>query len=403
MDTIYLDNSATTRPCKEAIDACNEAMNTSFGNPSSVHSMGKQAADLLNNSRNTLLSAILGESVKAYLPKSAALRSAACSKCGELIFTGSGTEADDLAIFGSTLRYAENANNYKIITTDSEHPAVLEPFGYLKKLGFQVAYIGTKNGILDIEQLRRELTPNTVLVSMMLANNETGAVYDIKSAFKEAHSVSKNIVCHTDAVQAFQKMQFTATELGADMVSVSAHKVHALKGVGALWISPELVKKKRIDPYIMGGGQEDGLRSGTENIPGISAFAAAVKANGGATAGKAFREICEGLRNVLISNLPDGVRENVPEGDRLPHIVSLTLPIPRSQPMLNYLSARGIYISAGSACSSKKSTPSHTLTAFGLSSEAAFATIRVSFDSATTEDELIRFCQVLADGVKTLY
>lgn len=403
MSVIYLDNSATTKPSEEAISAALSVLSSEYGNPSSVHSMGKNAADILNSARNSLLRALLGDEISSRLPKSSALSPVAPQPYGRLIFTGSGTEADNLAIFGVTQHYLKNAEKYKLITTDSEHPAVREPYEYLKSLGFQTVYIGTKNGILDMEQLKSELTPNTLLLSLMLANNETGAIYDVKTAFSLAHEISKDVICHTDAVQAFQKTPFTASSIGADMISVSAHKVHAPKGVGALWISCELARRSRIRPHILGGGQEYALRSGTENLPGIAAFAAAVDANGGASAGKAFTERCARLRCVLRDALPNGVRENIPEGDYLPHIASLTLPIPRSQPMLNYLSSRGIYISAGSACSARKPTVSAPLLAFGLSSSDAAATVRVSFDASTTDDELTEFCNVLGEGLATLY
>lgn len=403
MSVIYLDNSATTKPSEEAIAAALSVLREEYGNPSSVHHLGKTAADILNTSRNSLFCALLGDDIAPMLPKSSALCPIAVPSYGRLIFTGSGTEADNLAIFGVTQRYFKNAGSYKLITTDSEHPAVKEPFERLKRLGFETVYIRTKNGILDMEQLERELTPNTLLLSLMLANNETGAIYDVRTAFSLAHSISKDIVCHTDAIQAFQKTPFTASSIGADMISVSAHKVHAPKGVGALWISGELARRERIVPYVIGGGQEHSLRSGTENLPGIAAFAAAVEANGGASAGKSFTETCLHLRSVLRNALPDTVKENIPRGTSLPHIASLTLPIPRSQPMLNYLSSRGIYISAGSACSSRKPSVSTALLAFGLSKEAAAATVRVSLDASNTEAELAEFCKVLREGLDTLY
>ena len=186
------------------------------------------------------------------------------------------------------------------------------------------------------------------------------------------------------------------------MITLSAHKVHGLKGVGALWVCNELIAKNRPFPIIYGGGQESNFRSGTENIPGIAAFAAAVKANGSEKAGEAFFETTSSLRAILINNLPYGVRVNVPSKDHTPHILSLTLPIPKSQPMLNYLSALGIYVSSGSACSSHKNTVSHVLTAFGIKSSEADATIRVSLDQNNTDEEMLEFCESLASGIAKL-
>jgi len=403
VDKIYFDNSATTAPSQKAINACIDAMQKNYGNPSSVHECGTDAAKLLNESRNELLCAIIGEKIRNSLPRTPALISRAAQPYGKLIFTGSGTEANNSAIFGIASKYKTSPEKCKILSTDSEHPSVREPLEKLRSEGYKIAYIGTKNGILDFEQLKKELTPDVKLVTLMLVNNETGALYDVKEAFRLAHTVCPDTVCHTDAVQAFQKVPFTAASLGADMISVSGHKVHAPKGVGALWVSGAIVKRNRFEPFILGGGQENGMRSGTENIPSIAAFAAAVKDNGGDRAGIAFTEKCSKLRDIIVANLPNGVRINTPSGDYTPNILSLTLPIPRSEPMLNYLSARGIYVSAGSACSSHKNTVSSALLAFGLSEADANSTVRVSLDSGNTESESLEFCRVLGEGVKALY
>ena len=403
VDKIYLDNSATTAPSLKAIEACVDAMQNRYGNPSSVHECGSVAAKLLNDARNEILCAICGEKIRSSLPRTPALISPIPQPYGRLIFTGSGTEANNTAIFGVANKYRNNPASCKIISTDSEHPSVHEPLERLRSEGYKVAYISTKNGVLDLDALKNELTPEVKLVSLMLANNETGAIYNVKEAFELVRSKCPDAICHTDAVQAFQKIPFTAASLGADMISVSGHKVHAPKGVGALWVNGAVIKRNRLDAFILGGGQENGTRSGTENIPGIAAFAAAVKENGGNGAGKIFSEKCAALRDILIKNLPDTVRVNVPNGEYLNNIVSITLPIPRSQPMLNYLSAKGIYISAGSACSSHKNAVSGTLLAFGLTESEAHSTVRVSLDASNTEAEMLAFCQALGEGVNALY
>ncbi len=398
MSEIYFDNSATTKPCSEAITAMENAMRYTFANPSSLHMAGAKAAELLLNSRNEILKALHGESISPLLPRKPGFKSA--KGVGKLIFTASGTESNNLAILG-TLEKCK-ITNPRIITTDSEHPAVLMPLEKLKSKGADVIKLSTKGGKIDLNEFMEAITPKTVLITIMYVNNETGAVYNIPEIFKTAKKLIPGILCHTDCVQAFQKVSFSPASLNADMITVSGHKVHAPKGVGALWIKDEVIQKNCPLPVILGGGQEDSFRSGTENIPGISAFAAAVKANGGYTAYNFFSERTARLRTLLLQNLPENVKVNTPLGNFSPHILSLTLPIKKSQPMLNFLSSEGIYVSSGSACSSHKNTVSHVLTSFGLSMDDADRTIRVSIDPDNTEDEVIKFCNVLADGIKKL-
>ena len=398
MQTVYFDNSATTAPCTEAISAMENAMKELYGNPSSLHKAGTQAAELLLASRNEILKALHGEKIAQLLPRKNGFKSG--KGVGKLIFTASGTEANNLAIFG-TLEKCK-IKNPRIITTDSEHPSVLEPLERLKEKGADIIKLSTKNGRIDKSELISALNTNTVLVTVMHVNNETGSVYNVSDIFKTVKSIVPDAVCHTDCVQAFQKIPFTPSSLFADMISVSGHKVHAPKGIGALWVKDELIAKGRPYSIVLGGGQEDAFRSGTENIPGISAFAAAVKANGLDNAYKIFSEKTSALRTLLIENLPEKVCVNVPSNNFTPHIISLTLPTKKSQPMLNYLSAEGIYVSSGSACSSHKNTVSHVLTAFGLSTVEADRTIRVSLDKENTSDEVLRFCTVLSEGIKKL-
>lgn len=398
MLNIYLDNSATTKPCDAATAAMLSAMTDVYGNPSSLHFAGTKAAELLLNARNEILVSLWGEGIRQRLPRKHGMRGG--EEFGKLIFTSSGTESDNLAIRG--IISATNVKAPEIITTDSEHPAVLKTVDNLAEKGCTVKKLTTVNGKIDTEELKNLLTKNTALISVMHVNNETGAIYNVREIFDIAKSLSPAVVCHTDCVQSFQKLKFTPDSLGADLITISAHKVHGPKGVGALWISKQLASKNKPAAIIFGGGQEDGYRSGTENIPGIAAFAAAVKANGGAKAYVDFTDKTNALRACLIGNLPSGVRVNTPVSEYTPHIISLTLPVKKSQPMLNYLSALGIYVSSGSACSSHKNTVSHVLTAFGLSNGDADATIRVSLDSANTEDEIAHFCDALEKGIKKL-
>lgn len=395
---IYLDNSATTRPCDEAVDAMENAMTECYGNPSSLHALGTKAAELMLEARNEILCSLWGASIKQKLPRKPGMNGG--EEYGRLIFTASGTESDNLAIIG-----AINASKIKapeIIVTDSEHPAVLNAVDALALRGVKVHKLKTVYGKIDINELNSYLNANTALVSVMYVNNETGAIYDVPEIFKTVKAFSKDILCHTDCVQAYQKAPFTPKSLGADMITVSAHKVHGPKGVGALWLSADTVRKNKVLPTVYGGGQEGGLRSGTENLPGIAAFAAAVKANGSDNGAPRFIKAVTPLRQYLLANLPSGVTVNIPSGNYTPHIISLSTPLPKSQPLLNYLSALGIYVSSGSACSSHKNSVSHVLTAFGLSTSIADGTIRVSLDSTNTEADILAFCASLDSAIRKL-
>ncbi len=398
MKYIYFDNSATTKPSSEAVSAMTDAMTELFGNPSSLHTLGTKAAELLLASRNELLCALWGTSIKAKLPRRPGMIGG--EEYGQLFFTSSGTESNNLAILGAVK--ASKIKNPEIIVSDSEHPAVLNTVASLEKSGVIVHLLKTVGGVIDVSELKSVLSSNTALVSVMYVNNETGAVYDIKEIFATVKAFSKDIICHTDCVQAFQKLPFTPKTLGADMITVSAHKVHGPKGVGALWVSADIIKKRRILPIIFGGGQEMGIRSGTENMPGIAAFAAAVKANGSDKAADGFIKSVAPLRELLLQNLPSCCTVNAPLGVTAPHIISIATHLPKSQPILNYLSALGFYVSSGSACSSHKNTVSPTLSAFGLSNATADGTIRVSLDSSNTSEEILAFCEVLGAGIQKL-
>ena len=383
MEWIYLDNSATTALCPEARDAMLEAMDT-FGNPSSLHGAGQAAHTLVERARGQVAGAL---GVRLTRPQ-------------ELIFTSSGTEASNLAILGSV--YAKSRRiGKRIITTDCEHPSVDAVMERLAADGFDVVRVPTRGGVLDVDAAIRALDEPTVLVSMMLVNNETGARFDVERVFRAAKQKNPATVTHCDAVQGFLKIPFTPASLGADMVTVSAHKIHGPKGVGALYVSPAIHKAKQLAPYIHGGGQESGLRSGTENVVCICGFGAAA-ARGVVRRDHDVQRVTE-LRAYLEARLSAlDVRVNAPAGDRAPHIVSLTLPQIKSQTMLNWLSAKGICVSSGSACSSHKQTASPTLLAFGLTPREADCTLRVSLSADNTEAQLDALCETLEGGLATL-
>lgn len=384
---IYLDNSATTAVSDAAREKAGQALSVLWGNPSSLHTAGLRAEKLVSEARENLLSA-LGIADKSSAGKS------------RLIFTGSGTEADNLAVFGTARAKAQNRGG-RIIITDSEHPAILEPCKALEREGFDVVYISTKGGELDLGQLSSALNDRTFLVSIMAVNNETGAAYNIADAFAIAHRFSKDIITHTDAVQAFSHIPFSPDRIGADMVTVSGHKIHGPKGIGALLVRPELLKAKRIVPIIYGGGQEGGMRSGTENVPGIAGFGAAAAGFSPEAVRLRCKKLLE-LREYLISKLPENVSVNKPSGKTAPHILSLKLPSIKSETMLHFLSSRNIYVSSGSACASHGKKASHVLTAFGLSPKEADCTLRVSLDDSVTEEMLDIFASALDDGCRSL-
>lgn len=379
---IYLDNSATTAPSPAVIEAMTEALRR-YGNPSSVHASGLDAMALLRECRATVASALGLRRFDDY----------------HVIFTASGSEANNLALRGTALA-KKHIRSKRIITTDSEHPSVANTAAALADFGFEVIKIPTRGGALDMNAYREALAGGALIVSLMLVNNETGARYDIENAFREAHRATPDIITHCDAVQGFMRIPFTPKELDADLVSVSAHKVHGPKGVGALCVSSSLIKSKKLIPLIYGGGQEEGFRSGTENLPGIAGFAQALR-EAMDHADENTAHIDE-LYRYALDLLPDcGVRINSPAVSS-GHIISITLPGIRSETMLHFLSEKGIYVSAGSACSSHSHGPSAALLAFGLSRSDADRTLRISLGSQNTKEELDRLAFALSEGISRL-
>lgn len=380
MKKIYLDNSATTALSDAAKSAMISAMDI-YGNPSSLHSAGLEAEKMIKEARENV-SAALG--VRS-------LRDA------RLIFTSGGSEANNLAIFGTAFAKSRREAN-KIIITDSEHPSLENPAKKLEESGFKVVRISTRGGELDLDMLKHE-AKGTLFASFMMVNNETGALYDVERAFKIVKEQSPGVVTHCDAVQGFLKTRFTVSNIGADLLSISSHKIHGPKGVGALYIAPEIIKAKKIVPHILGGGQEFGFRSGTENTVGIAGFGAAARVGF-----ERLDESIEQMSNVrehIIASLPTEIRVNSPF-KAAPHILNITLPKIKSETMLHFLSSKGIFVSSGSACSSHSSTPSSSLIAFGLSPKEADCSIRISLCPENSLEEAQEFCAALGEGLRTL-
>ncbi len=385
MGEIYLDNSATTRICDAALETYVEVSRSHWGNPSSLHSRGVDAEAILRGVRADVRASIGADN-------------------GEVVFCSGGTEANNLAILGRALSKPRFAKGGKILTTAGEHASVSHPLAHLSTKGFQITEIPTVGGVLDMDALAREMTPNVILVSMMLVNNESGAVYDLSAVSRVMKRLSPDGVLHVDATQAYMKLPFSVKALGADMVTLSSHKIEGPKGVGALWVSPDMIRTRGITPELLGGGQEGGLRSGTENVPGIAAFGTAIRYH--REHFTAHRAQYEALRAHLLAGLAarEDLREvkvNMPP-TAAPHIISLTLPRIKSETMLHLLSSEGIYVSSGSACSSHDAHISSAMLSYGLTEREADCTIRVSLGTQNTTDELDLFLDTLARGVKSL-
>lgn len=374
---IYFDNAATTRVSDTAAQAALTAMTELYANPSSAHAFGFAAEKALRAARAAVLAAL------GFTPSE-----------GSLVFTGSGSEADNLALRGAAHALARRGRH--IVLSDSEHPAVENTAKDLEKEGFTVSRISTESGKLDLDEARAVLTPDTILVSCMAVNNETGAIYDIPSLASLVKALCPHALFHTDAVQAFTKIPAGSWKK-ADLVSISAHKIHAPKGVGALFVR----KGVRLVPCITGGGQENGLRSGTEAMPGICAMAAAAKqATADFAALDAQVKSINAYLRTRLSTL-DGVCINTEPDGFLPHILSIAVPGLRSEILLRFLSERGIYVSAGSACSAKHAD-NRVLTAFGLPDKIADSTLRLSFSADNTTAECDVFVKALSDAMQTL-
>ena len=371
---IYLDNSATTKPCREAVEAMTFALTEGWANPSALYSFGIDAAHHLRNARTALAKAMGAEPDRVF-------------------FTSGGTEADNWAIFGTIKRMGKRGKH--IITSAIEHHAVLNCMKDLELQGFEVTYLQPDNlGNISVESLKAALRKDTILVSIMMVNNEVGSVMPIDKMAKLTHKLCPDAIFHTDAVQGFLKVPFAAKTLGADLITVSSHKIHGPKGAGALYISPRL---KSFPALLLGGGQEGNHRSGTEAMPAILGFAAAATAGAATLREDIARE--KELLNSLVEKLCklDSIKIN--GAHEAPHVLSLSIPGVPTQNSINILQDAGICVSAGSACA--KGHRSHTLTAMNLSPETMDGSFRVSLCKDTTQEELDKLVEVIEKDILT--
>ncbi len=368
----YLDNVATTAVSGVCADVAYRVMTKQFGNPSSLHKIGIDAEHILSTARKQTADAIGADSRNIY-------------------FTSGGTEADNFAVFSAVRRMAKRGKH--IITTSVEHPAVLNPIKALCDDGFRVTYLPVdRNGLIDISDVENALTDDTILVSVMLVNNETGAIQPVSQVKKLLVRKNSLALLHTDAVQGLGKIPVNVKSLGVDLLSISGHKIHAPKGVGALYIRNGLT----LPPYLYGGGQESGLRSGTENLPSIAALGEAclsVYKNLSDTR-RHISELSTYLSKRLIEELPQ-FQINFPmDAYHVPNIMSISLPKAKSEVMMRILEGYNVYVSSGSACA--KGKKSHVLTACGLSNDVIDGTLRISFSDTSTKSDI----DALVEGLK---
>ena len=370
----YLDNSATTRVCPEAAEAAMRAMLETYGNPSSTHTKGREAKKLLDLARKQVSDAL------------------GC-KPNELYFTSCGSESDNWAIIGGA-EYMMRKGKH-VITSAVEHDAVRKSMEELERRGFEVTYLKPeKSGAVSVEAVENALRADTILVSLMLVNNETGAITDISAISAMLKRNKSQALLHTDAVQAFMKLPFSPKSLGVDMISISGHKLHAPKGIGALYINDKI----KLKPYIHGGAQENGRRAGTEAMPQIAAFGEACSV---AKQGfKANSEHIASLRAMAVEKLS----ENIPELVLIPggadHILSVSMPGWRSEVLMNFLEAKNIYVSRSSAC--KKGGRSHVLEAMGLDAKIIDGAIRIGLCRYNTAEDIEALVEALAEARTTL-
>ncbi len=371
---IYLDNAATTRVCTEAADIAYKVMTNCYGNPSSTHTKGRDAKAYLDTARAQIASAL------------------GCS-ASEVYFTSCGSESDVWAI----TRGAESAarRGRHIISSAVEHDAVRKTLEELESRGFEVTYLSPeKDGSVSADAVKAALREDTILVTLMMVNNETGGITDIAAIAKMLKGCGSKALLHTDAVQGFMKVPFSAKKLGADMISISGHKIHAPKGIGALYIKTGV----KIKPLIRGGAQEGGMRAGTEAMPQIAAFGKAAE-----IAFSGMKDNCDtmaSLRALAMSTICADIPEAQIIGGGAPHILSVSLPGWRSEVLMNFLEAEGIYVSRSSAC--KKGGRSHVLEAMRLPAQVIDGAIRVSFSRYNTEDDVLALCSALKRAHDTL-
>lgn len=374
---IYFDNSATTRPHPQVIETMSKAMASYYGNPSSLHRKGVEAENILNQAR-AVAAGYLG------------------CKPGEIFFTSGGTESNNAAIKGVAFQYQGRGKH--IITTQIEHPAVYDVCKQLESMGFTVTYLPVDHeGRVSLADVQKAMRPDTILVSVMHVNNELGTIQPVEEIGKWLKQFPK-VLFHVDAVQGIGKVPLRIKESGIDLLSLSAHKFHGPRGIGILYKREGLI----IQPLLTGGGQEAGVRSGTENLPAIAGLAKAFRLlqESGADEPSRLKRLLEHLREGV--SPIEGIQVNTPAKGTAPHIMNLSVPGVKAEVLLHSLEERGFLVSTKSACSSKANEPSRVLMAIGVGTECASSSLRISLGRDNTADEVEQFIVALRDCVKTL-
>ena len=370
--SIYLDNAATTKPCGEAVSAAVDAMTENYGNPSSLHRAGLDAQLAVDKARKAIAASIGADS-------------------SEIYFTSGATESNNLALRGISAAYGRKRR--KLVISSVEHASVDETASALEKNGFEIVRISPRDdGRFYADDFISACDENTCLVSMMLVNNETGYIMPVRETFMAVKRSFPEIITHCDCVQGYMKLPIKAASLGADLISLSAHKIHGVKGVGAIYIK----KGVRVIPIVTGGKQEKGIRSGTESVPLIAAFGAAVD-KFRPTIAERYERVSQ-LKSHLLEKIGgiENVAVNSPS-DGSPYVINISAVGKRSEIMLHFLESKGIYVSSGSACS--KGQQSGVLGEFGISGKRADGAVRISITAQTTEEELDEFAEALAEGM----
>ena len=378
----YLDNAATTKVIPEVRDIMLKVMETDYANPSSKHTKGMEAEQYISDAREIIAGTL---------------------KCDSrnIIFTSGGTEANNQALIGTALAHSRKGRH--IISTVFEHASVHEPLIFLEKTGYEVTYLPVnKDGGIEVEKLCEEIRDDTILISVMLVNNEIGSISDIENLVKAAKEVKPDVVFHVDAIQGYAKVGIYPGKWNVDLMSVSGHKFHGPKGTGFLYAADNV----KINPYIYGGGQEKGMRSGTENVPGISGMGKAAEimhknyAENISNMRKIKQILIDSLRNIDGAHINANPTYSADTG--APHIVSVSFENVKSEVLLHALAADGVYVSSGSACSSNHPGLIGTLKAIGLSSKLVDSTIRLSLSSLSTQDEAVYAADMIKKHIPIL-
>lgn len=373
---IYFDNAATTRVFPEVLEAMQEAMEVTYGNPSAKHIKGMEAENKIKEAQE-----VIARTLRA--------------KPKEIFFTSGGTESNNTAILGTAM--ANRRKGMHIITTKIEHASVYEPMYHLEDLGFEITYLDVdSSGIINLDQLNDAIREDTILVSCMMVNNEIGTIEPIAETGKLIKEKNPDTIFHVDAIQAYAKMPIVPKNMGIDLLSMSGHKIHGPKGVGFIYIK----EGTKISPIIFGGGQQKGMRSGTENVPGIAGLSVACKKMIGDQYENAekIRQVKEYFQERIREI--EGIKDN---SGQAPHVASISFQKLRSEVLLHALEDKGIYVSSGSACSSnKKQAVSGTLNAIGLGDEWKDGTLRFSFSIENTKEEVDETIEALKELVPML-